>query len=96
MNEAISNIDQAIGYVATTLSTIALLPQIHRIWVTRSAKDISFSMLALLLISSIIQLIYGVLIEKTPIILTNCISISIRSMVLGFKIYADWRASHKA
>lgn len=80
-----------IGFLAATLSAIALLPQIHQIWVTRSAKDISFAMLALLLTSSIIQLVYAILTHQIPVILTNCISISLRAMVLGCKIYMDRR-----
>lgn len=81
----------AIGYCAATLSTLALFPQIYQIWVTRSAKDISFLMLAFLLTSSIIQLIYALLTKQYPVILTNCISISLRSLVLGCKIYMDRR-----
>jgi|LauGreDrversion4_2_1035121.scaffolds.fasta_scaffold208412_1 MtN3 and saliva related transmembrane protein len=84
-----------LGFLAATLSAIALLPQIHQIWVTRSAKDISFSMLALLLSGSIVQMIYAVLTHQIPVIVTNFISISLRTLVLGCKIYMDWRASQK-
>ncbi len=85
-----------LGFLAATLSAIALLPQIHQIWVTRSAKDISFGMLALLLSGSIVQMIYAVLTHQIPVIVTNSISISLRTLVLGCKIYMDWRASQKS
>ncbi len=84
-----------LGFLAATLSAVALLPQIHQIWVTRSAKDISFGMLALLLSGSIVQMMYAVLTHQIPVIVTNCISISLRTLVLGCKIYMDWRASQK-
>jgi MtN3 and saliva related transmembrane protein len=85
------SLDKAIGYFAAILSAVALIPQIHQIWTTRSARDVSFGMLASLLTSSIIQLIYGVLTEQNPIILTNCVSITLRSLVLGCKVYMDRR-----
>ncbi|MBM3631817.1 MAG: PQ-loop repeat-containing protein [Alphaproteobacteria bacterium] len=85
-----------LGFLAATLSAIALLPQIHQIWVTRSAKDISFGMLALLLSGSIVQMIYAVLTHQIPVIVTNCISITLRTLVLGCKLYMDWRASQKS
>lgn len=84
-----------LGFLAATLSAIALFPQIHQIWVTRSAKDISLGMLVLLLSGSIVQMIYAVLTHQIPVIVTNCISISLRTLVLGCKMYMDWRASQK-
>ena len=85
------SLNEAIGYFAATLSAVALIPQIYQIWTTRSARDVSFGMLASLLTSSIIQLIYAVLTGQYPVILTNCISITLRSLVLGCKVYMDRR-----
>lgn len=84
-----------LGFLAATLSAVALVPQIRQIWVTRSAKDISFGMLALLLSGSIVQMIYAILTYQLPVIITNGISITLRTLVLGCKIYMDWRASQK-
>lgn len=86
---SIRTVDDVIGHVATILSTLALLPQIFRIWKTRSAKDISIGMCLLLLIASSTQCVYGVLTNSRPIIMTNAISIALRALVLLCKIYMD-------
>jgi MtN3 and saliva related transmembrane protein len=85
----IRTLDDVIGHIATILSAAALLPQIFRIWKTRSAKDISIGMCFLLLMASSIQCVYGYLIGALPIIMTNAISIVLRTWVLVFKIYMD-------
>ncbi len=76
---------------AITLSAIALIPQIYQIYTTRSARDVSFAMLAMLLSTSILQLAYGILTGKNglPIVITNSISISLRLLVLLCKVYMD-------
>jgi MtN3 and saliva related transmembrane protein len=84
-------INTFISTTAITLSAIALVPQIYQICTTRSARDVSFSMLAMLLTVSVMQLCYGILTGQNglPLIITNSISISLRLMVLVCKVYMD-------
>lgn len=37
----------AIGYVAAILTTVSFIPQVLKIWHTRSAKDVSLGMYSL-------------------------------------------------
>ena len=37
-----------LGLVAGVLTTVAFLPQMFQIWLTKSAKDVSFVMLIIL------------------------------------------------
>ncbi len=58
-----------IGYVAGFLAMISFLPQIIKTLRTRRTDDISMGMLLLTLITNILYMIYGSLLELYPIII---------------------------
>jgi MtN3 and saliva related transmembrane protein len=58
-----------IGYVAGFLAMISFLPQIIKTLRTRRTNDISMGMLLLTLITNILYVIYGSLLELYPIII---------------------------
>ncbi|NLE04791.1 MAG: SemiSWEET transporter [Crenarchaeota archaeon] len=62
-----------IGLVAATLSSGSLFPQLLKVYRTKSTKDISVRMYALLTAGIFIWLIYGLLLGDIPIILANFI-----------------------
>ena len=82
MNEVVPLID----FVAATLTTIAFVPQLIRIWRTRSAKDISLGMYALFTLGIVLWLVYGILIESWPLIAANCVTLLLAGGVLVMKI----------
>ena len=82
MNEVVP----LIGFVAATLTTIAFVPQLIRIWRTRSAKDISLGMYALFTLGLVLWLVYGILIESWPLIAANCVTLLLAGGVLVMKI----------
>jgi MtN3 and saliva related transmembrane protein len=51
---------QIIGLLAGTITSITFLPQVIRIWKTRSAKDLSMLMLTLLIIGTSLWFSYDV------------------------------------
>jgi MtN3 and saliva related transmembrane protein len=61
----------AIGLVAAVLSTGSLFPQLLKVWRTKSTKDISVRMYALLSAGVFIWFIYGLLLQDIPIIVAN-------------------------
>ncbi len=63
-----------IGLLAAVLSTASLFPQLLKIWRTRSTKDISVRMYALLTAGVFIWFIYGLLLQDIPIIAANLIA----------------------
>ena len=76
----------AVGYAAAILTTISFVPQVLKVWRTRSAKDVSLGMYSLFTLGIFIWLVYGVLIESWPVILANFITLVLAGMVLAMKL----------
>ena len=75
-----------IGFVAAILTTVSFLPQVLKVWQTRSARDVSLSMYLLFSLGVALWLIYGVSIHSWPIILSNLITLILASIVLAMKV----------
>jgi MtN3 and saliva related transmembrane protein len=60
-----------LGYFAGTLTVVSFIPQVIRTWKTHHTRDLSFGMFALLVTASSLWIVYGILIEDWPVILTN-------------------------
>lgn len=59
------------GYFAGLLTVASFLPQVIRTWRTKQTRDLSLGMFALLVTASSLWIIYGIIIEDWPVILTN-------------------------
>jgi MtN3 and saliva related transmembrane protein len=75
-----------LGLVAGTLTTIAFLPQVHKTWKSRSAKDISFGMFALFSTGVFLWILYGISINAMPVIIANVVTFVLAMTILAFKI----------
>lgn len=75
-----------LGITAGVLTTIAYLPQLIKTWQSKSAGDISWSMLIILCIGIILWLVYGVLVHDLPILLANIVTFILASVILVLKI----------
>lgn len=58
------------GYSSGVFVGITLLPQVIKVFKTQSTKDLSHIFLALSLLASVSKLIYGILINQLPIVVT--------------------------
>jgi MtN3 and saliva related transmembrane protein len=87
-----SNMDlkQWIGIIAGLLTSISMLPQLIKIIKEKKAKEISLKMLIVLTTGNVLWAVYGLMREDWPIIVTNCISITINSITAIYRIrYKD-------
>ena len=75
-----------IGYLAAFFSSVSFLPQVLRIWKTRSARDLSMITLLLLLSNASLWCVYGVMIDAQPIWLTNSIVLCMIMTMIYFKL----------
>ena len=75
-----------IGLVAGTLTTIAFLPQLTMTWRSKSAKDVSLGMFLIFCSGVALWLIYGILIDALPIILTNTATLILSGAILMLKL----------
>ena len=69
------------GYSSGVFVGITLLPQVIKVFKTKSTKDLSHIFLALSLIAAASKLIYGVLINQLPIVVTAPI-IGIETLII--------------
>jgi MtN3 and saliva related transmembrane protein len=77
---------EILGLVAGTITSITFLPQVIKIWQTKSAKDLSIMMLLLLMLGVILWLIYGLVIMSAAIIYTNSMVLAMSLIMLYFKL----------
>ena len=77
---------EILGLVAGTITSITFVPQVIKIWKTKSAKDLSLVMLLLLIAGVLLWLTYGLLIKDTAIIYTNSMVLGMSMIMLFFKL----------
>jgi len=75
-----------IGMIAGTLTTIAFVPQVWRVWKTRSTRDISLPMYLVFTAGVAFWLAYGLMIGAWPIIVANLVTLALTGTVLGLKL----------
>jgi len=78
--------EQILGYLAATLTTISFIPQVIQVIRTKDTKSISLPMYVLFIIGLSLWLIYGILLKQWPIIIANLATICFASIILVFKI----------
>jgi MtN3 and saliva related transmembrane protein len=79
-------LSSTVGYIAGTLTTISFLPQVIKIWQTKSTKDVSLVMFLVFSAGVFLWLIYGLLLERWPIIIPNFITLVLAGTILKFKL----------
>src|SRR5579883_2516427 len=79
----------ALGTIGTILSTTSLLPQVIRTWRTRSAADISAAWLIAALISMVVWMVYGSLINAPALVLVNVLCFLQSAYILFVKVNSE-------
>jgi len=74
-----------VGLVAGFLTTVAFVPQVHKIWTTRSAKDVSLPAFAAFCLGLAGWLAFGILKNDLPIILWNAVTLVLAMAILVMK-----------
>ncbi|MFH1044102.1 MAG: SemiSWEET transporter [Pseudomonadota bacterium] len=75
-----------IGIIAGTLTTIAFVPQVWRVWKTRSTRDVSLGMYLVFTTGVAFWLAYGLILGAWPIIVANSVTLVLTSSVLALKL----------
>jgi MtN3 and saliva related transmembrane protein len=75
-----------IGLIAGLLTTTAFIPQVVKIYRTKSGNDISARMFSLFSAGIVLWLIYGILLRSLPLILSNAITLALSLTILALKI----------
>ncbi|HET9030037.1 MAG TPA: SemiSWEET transporter [Candidatus Aquilonibacter sp.] len=77
---------EIIGLAAGALTTVSFLPQMLRIWRTRSARDISYGALLTFIAGVALWLLYGLQIHSEAIVLANGVTLGLNLSILALKI----------
>jgi MtN3 and saliva related transmembrane protein len=74
-----------IGLIAALFTTVSLLPQLIKVYKTKSTKDISTGMFTLFGIGVLLWFVYGVFVNDLPIIVANSLAFIQATVILFFK-----------
>jgi MtN3 and saliva related transmembrane protein len=89
-DDAMSGLIDGIGLIAGLLTTTAFIPQVWKIYQTKSGRDISARMISLFTTGLVLWLIYGILLRSVPLILSNAVTLSLSLAIVVLKIrYRD-------
>lgn len=75
-----------VGLLAGVLTTAAFLPQVWRIWRTRSSRDLSLPMYAVFSAGVGLWFAYGLMIGALPVIITNGLTLLLSGAILAMKL----------
>ena len=73
---------EIIGFVAALLTTYAFVPQVIKVWKSKSSKGISVSMYLVLLVGVSLWGVYGYLIDSMSIIIANTVTGFLQLIIL--------------
>ena len=79
------DVTQILGLAAGALTTFSLLPQVIKIYKSRSAKDLSVKTFLLLWSGTLLWAIYGTIEKDIPVMVTNVLTLILASALLFFK-----------
>ena len=74
-----------IGLIAAAFTTVALFPQLLKVWRTKSTKDISTGMFALYCGGVFLWFVYGVYLNDLPIMIANSLAFIQALIILMLK-----------
>jgi MtN3 and saliva related transmembrane protein len=75
-----------LGLLAACCTTFAFLPQLLKVFRTRSTKDISLSTFLILVLGIVLWLIYGTMREDLPIVTANAVTLAFAGAILYCKL----------
>ncbi len=75
-----------IGLVAAALTVIAFLPQLMKVWKTRSTRDISLGMFSIFCVAVFLWFAYGILTSDSPVTIANLLVFVQALVILAFKV----------
>ena len=77
---------ELFGYAAAFLTTFAFVPQAIQSWRTRDLSGVSLGMYSLFTFGVGLWLVYGLIIEKWPLILANSVTFALALSILVLKL----------
>ena len=80
------DIAESLGFAAGFLTTIAFVPQVVKIWRSKSANDVSLPAFAVFTVGIAAWIGYGIVKHDMPIVLWNAVTIALAIAILVMKV----------
>jgi MtN3 and saliva related transmembrane protein len=77
---------ELLGLLSGLLTTIAFVPQVLKVWRTRSAADISLAMYLVFSLGLIGWMSYGAVLGARPIIVANGVTLVLTVSIIAMKL----------
>lgn len=77
---------EVVGHFGAFLSSVTFIPQVYRVWKTKSATDLSMTTILIVFTSTIVWLVYAVTLMLWPVILANTIVCVLSLFLIYFKL----------
>jgi len=75
-----------LGLLAGGLTTASFVPQVRKIWKTRSAEDVSLLMFVAFCAGVSLWLVYGFIKGEVAIIATNAVTLAFGAAIIWMKL----------
>jgi MtN3 and saliva related transmembrane protein len=75
-----------VGFAAGFLTTIAFIPQVVKIWRSKSADDVSLATFLAFTVGVGLWLLFGILQKEPPIIFWNGVTLVLAAAILAMKL----------
>jgi len=80
------DITEIIGFIAAALGVMSFIPQVLKVWKSRSAEGISTAMYIIYCVSVSLWVSYGIMIGSYPIIIANLLVFIFALSILTMKL----------
>ena len=80
---------ETLGLMAGTLTTASFIPQVWKIWQTRSARDLSWGMVAVFTVGTLLWLLFGIKVQSVSITTANAITFTLSLAICIMKLVFD-------
>lgn len=77
---------EVIGLTAAVLTTASFVPQVYKIWKSKSAEGVSLTMFLMFFIGVILWTIYGFSIESLSVTIANSITALLAFVIVYYKL----------
>lgn len=83
---SLDQLDNLIGALAATLTTIAFIPQAWMTWKSKRAEGVSLGMYSIFTTGVAMWLLYGMIIGAWPVIIANVFTLALALFILVMKL----------
>jgi MtN3 and saliva related transmembrane protein len=73
---------EIIGFIAAILTTSSFIPQLVKVWKSKSSKGVSVSMYLVMLSGVILWGVYGYLIGSKSVLIANAVTVLLQGAIL--------------